>query len=75
MKSTVSEDQRIKNVVILGLQEEGQHDKLRARFRLMVKLILDGEKLLINNAISKETAKDGVCRPVRVTFESKEVAI
>ena len=75
VKSAVSEDQRSKNVVIFGLQEEGKIDRLRARVTVLVKLIVEGETPPIKGVIRIGTAKDGVCRPVRVTFESKEVAI
>ena len=75
VKSAVSEDQRSKNVVIFGLQEEKQNDRLQTRVTLMVKLITDGETPPIKDVIRIGAAKSGVCRPVRVTFDSKEVAI
>ena len=76
VKSAVSEEQRSENVVIFGLREEGQHDKLGERVMGIVKLILDDKTpTMIYDAVRIGTAKDGVCRPVKVKFESKEVAM
>ena len=77
VKSAVSEDQRGKNVVIFGLQEDGNDDRLRARVTVMTKLIVEGrETAAVKDVIRIGAVKSGEsgCRPVKVSFENKEVA-
>ena len=76
VKSAVSEDQRGKNVVIFGLQEDGNDDRLRARVTVMTKLIVEGETPAVKDVIRIGAVKSGEsgCRPVKVSFENKEVA-
>jgi hypothetical protein len=69
VKSAVSEDQRGKNYLFFGLQEDENNYRLRARVAVMTKQIVEGETPPVKDINRVGAAKSGESRPVRVSFE------